>query len=175
MQLKKTKLLFIVTLIVLIPSISIETDASSYAVDIYRIPQTVHTGDIVTVYVNVMNPESGEEFEVGTCLDYELNGVMYPDIAPDQSIPAQMQELTWTLGYFETDDFVRYKVHLYYLYADSYESGWMSFGEGTPPPLPKPPREPLTQTQIIYIAAGSVVGFALLAVVAVFILRMRKS
>ena len=175
MQLKKTKLLFIVALITLIPFVT-GADALSYAVDIYRIPQTVNVGDEATIYVTVMNPVAGEEIVEGTYLEYKVNGIRYADIYPEQSLPAQMQTLTWTISLFEENDYVGYKVHLDFLYANSYESDWMYFREGeetTTDPLPKPPREPLTRMQIIYIACGVVVGVAFIAVAIVLINRRR--
>ncbi len=172
MQLKKIRLLFLVALLAFLSLIAIETNAESYTVDIYHTPETVYVGDEVTIYVVVIDSAPGEEFETGTCLDYSLDGVMYTNIKPEQSLPAQMQTLTWLIGPFEKNDYVGYKVHLDFLYANNYESDWIYFKEGTPPP--KPPREPLTRMQIIYISCAVVVGFALIAVVIVAINRRRR-
>ena len=176
----KLKKLTTISISVVFIALFVSTNSNAYySVDIYRIPQNVDPGDIVTIYASI-DADMSEEIEVGTCLEYKLNGVMQPILEPDQTIPSQMQTLSWILGSFEQDDYVEYKIYLVFLYEEEYESDWMSFGEEpstttttTDPPEPPKIRTPLTDEQILYICVGSVAGFAV-GVLILFQIRKRR-
>lgn len=170
MKLKKANLLFLFALVVSMPLIAIEVSSATYLVDIEQTPEIVNADVVVTITVDVIDPDYGEEFNHNTYLNYQLNGELYTGIKPDQPIPSQeIVTLTFKIGPFDKRDYVEYKIYLDFIYAESYQSEWFGFGVDI-----RFPREPLTQTQIIYIAAGVVASVALLAMVMVTLRRRRK-
>ncbi len=167
MKLKNTKLLFIVALIILMPLIS--ANATSYSVDISQSPKYPQADTIVTITVDVIDPQLNEEFNSAQ-LKYWLNGLTYIiDPEPPFDSIQDVQLITFVIGPFDKNDFIEYYVLLEFVYADNYQSEWYSFNVGD-----KKPKTPLTDDQIIYIVVGSVVGFVLLAVVLVVIMNRRK-
>lgn len=166
MKLKKTKLLFIVTLIVLIPLIAIETNSATYSVGILRTPEIVYEGEMVTLTVNVIDSQYGEEYTYAS-LSYLRNGAINNYNYPEQSIPAMMQTLTWIIGPFAEGDEIGYKIYLHFIYADDYGSEWFYFTvDGSR-------LSGLTTMQIVYICIASVVLLAVIAVVIIWKIRKR--
>ena len=168
MQLKRIRLLFLVALLAFLPLIAIETNATTYSVDISQSPRYPQKDGIVTITVEVIDSLLNEEYNAAS-LNYWLDGVKYVcDPEPLLSSIQTIETLTFTIGPFDKNDFVEYYILLEFVYADNYQSEWYSFTVGD-----KSPRPPLTQMQIIYIVCGVVVGFALIAVVIVMINRRR--
>lgn len=169
MKLKRTKMLFIVSLIVLVPFITIETNAATYSVDISQSPRYPQKDGIVTITVDVLDPQINEEFNAAS-LNYWLDGMKYIcESEPLHSSIQTIDTLTFTIGPFDKNDFVEYYIYLEFVYADNYQSEWYSFTVGD-----TSPKTPLTQMQIIYIVCGVVVGFAVLAMIIVVIMRRRR-
>jgi len=144
-------------------------NAAIYEVQITVTPPYPQADSLVTITVDVIDPDYGEEFNAAS-LNYWLDGVKYVcESEPLHSSIQTIETLTFTIGPFDKNDFIEYYVYLEFVYADNYQSNWYSITIGD-----KKVRTPLTQMQIIYIAVGSVVGFAVLTMIIVAIMRRRR-
>ena len=166
MKLKKTNLLFIVALLVLIPIVT-GTNAASYSVDIFRTPEVVYDGEMVTLTVEVIDPLYGEEYTYAS-LSYLQNGIINNYNYPEEAIPNYIEvPLTFLFGPFVEGDVISYKIYLEFIHADNYQSGWFSFTVGGTRP------SGLTTMQIVYICIASVVLLAVIAIVIIWKIRKR--
>ena len=160
MKFKKTNLLFLVSLIILLPFVAIETNAATYSVAIDQTPDTVYSGELITITVEVIDPIYGDEYDSAS-LSYWLNGAIHIHNYPEQSIPNYIEvTLTFVFGPFVEGDVISYKIYLEFIYTDNYQSEMLSFTVGGTKP------SGLTTMQLVYICiAAAVVLLAVIAIV----------
>lgn len=177
MKLKKTNLLFIATLLVLMPFFAIQTQAATqyppdvsstiYHVDIAQNPPEVYAGEIIIITATI-DMVRDEEITAA-----RLSHIFSEDISPQPSIPCEedlpMLEnvATFIFGPFNEGDFIQYKIYLeFQLLVLNFQSEWFSFTVGGT-------RSVLSNLQIMYICLGSA-GAVVIAVALVIILRKRR-
>ena len=168
MKLKKLTLISISIFFIAL-FVTTNCNAISYSVDISQNPRYPQEAGIVTITVDVLDPLTNEEFNAAS-LNYWLDGVKYAcESEPLHSSIQTIETLTFTIGPFDRNDFIEYYIYLEFVYADNYQSEWYSITVGD-----KKDRTPLTQDEIIYLVVGLVVGFAVLAMIIVVIMRRKR-
>ena len=166
LKLKRTKLLSIVVLMVLMPFIVLETNAATYFVDISQSPSYPQANDVVTVAVTAADFVREEEI-IYAKLSIYFDGAVRDIIDCEETIPQRENVVTFNFGPFEIDDVISYKIYLEFQLTTDYQSEWYSFTVGEK-------AASLTRVQTIFIIMGSVVGFALIVVAAVVIINRRR-
>ncbi len=108
MKLKRTSLMIIICLTILLPTV-LETSASVYTVSITRSPLgDVYAGE--NVYVNAIISGMVRDEEIITAkMSCSINGQI-TSIYPEESLPMLENTLTYDLGSFDEDDIVQYKL-----------------------------------------------------------------
>ena len=159
----KTTLLFIMTLMILLPSI-INTHALTHTVNISRNLDDVYVDDIVIISIDVTDMDRESEITSARLSSF-VNGIFQPSINPEQSIPQRESYLTFVMGSFLAGDMVRYKVYLEYNDAEDYVSDWFEFT------LPEGSRPLLSVSEISLIIVASLL---LIGIIVIIIRRIKK-
>ena len=166
MKFKKTNLLFIVALIVIMPLFAIQTNAITYPVDIAQNPIKVYAGETVIVTVTIGNMIRDEEI-TSARLSHIFKGDIspQPSIVCEETIPQRENVITFVFGSFAEGDVISYKIYLEFQGADNHQSEWYSFTVGGSRPI-------LTNMQIMYICIAAAV--VIIITVSVIVLRKRR-
>lgn len=126
MKSKTTTLLFLLSLLVIIPLSAIENKALTYDVDISQDPLQVFENDIVTITVTVSNLQQSDQIRYAK-LSYYLNNVLQSSVNPEATLVNN--EVVFKLGTFQAGDVIRYQVFLEFYLSTStdYYSEYYSF------------------------------------------------
>ncbi len=133
----KLKTILIVLMIILVPLTSTSTQAwTRYTFSPSQTPSrgNVRVGDTIIIKIERI-PADGDDLEEVlhhswgsyTELEWSRNGIEQTPISCDQVLPTIINPITFTLGPFNKDDFIEYRIFLCLDNARDYKSSQITF------------------------------------------------
>lgn len=165
MKLKKTNLLILVTLIILIFTMS---SSAIYPVSIVQNPTDVYASETIIITVTVNNMVRDEEI-ISARLSPKIDGISQSNILCEEDLPQLENVVTFRLGPFIEGEVVSYKIYLEFQLpgTDDYFSEWYSFT------VKGGSRPALSNLQIIYVCIF-IAAVVVIAVVCIIVFRKRR-